>query len=154
MHKGNGDSSVRAQALAAKEAARLLRNASTDEKNAALLAMARALDEHAGVILEANGKDVAAAKAKGISGALIDRLTLNEARLRSAAAGLGEVAALPDPVGETIAMTRRPNGLEVGRVRVPLGVIGIIYEARPNVTVDARGPLLKIRQCRDLEGWL
>ncbi|NMB24761.1 MAG: glutamate-5-semialdehyde dehydrogenase [Firmicutes bacterium] len=134
---------VRAQALAAQEAARLLRNASTDEKNAALLAMATALDEHKGVILEANAKDVAGAEAKGISGALIDRLTLNEARLKSAANGLREVVALPDPVGETIAMTRRPNGLEVGRVRVPLGVIGIIYEARPNVTVDAAGLCLK-----------
>mgnify|MGYP000932426974 CR=1 FL=1 len=143
MHKGNGDSLVRAQALAAQEAARLLRNASTDEKNAALLAMATALDEHKGVILEANAKDVAGAEAKGISGALIDRLTLNEARLKSAANGLREVVALPDPVGETIAMTRRPNGLEVGRVRVPLGVIGIIYEARPNVTVDAAGLCLK-----------
>ena len=143
MNAGNADSMVRAQAVVAKEAAQQLRNASTNEKNAALLTMAAALEDNSAAILAANARDVAVARGKGISDALVDRLTLNEARLVGAANGLREVAALPDPIGVTVSMTRRPNGLEVGRVRVPLGVIGIIYEARPNVTVDAAGLCLK-----------
>ena len=135
--------SVRDQALMAREAARRLRNTSTLEKNAALLAMADALEAQSDRILAANREDVEAAKAKGISKALIDRLTLNQERLTAAAEGLREVAALPDPVGVTVSMGRRPNGMEVGRVRVPLGVVAIIYEARPNVTVDAAGLCLK-----------
>ncbi len=144
--------SVRDQALMAREAARRLRNTSTLEKNAALLAMADALEAQSDRILAANREDVEAAKAKGISKALIDRLTLNQERLTAAAEGLREVAALPDPVGVTVSMGRRPNGMEVGRVRVPLGVVAIIYEARPNVTVDAAGLCLKAGNAVILRG--
>lgn len=140
---GTDCSEVRQKALRAREAARQLAVLSTGDKNRALLGMAAALEENREAILAANAEDVSAAKAKGISGALLDRLTLNEKRLRDAAEGLREVAALPDPVGETVSMYRRPNGLEIGKVRVPLGVVGIIYEARPNVTVDAAGLCLK-----------
>ena len=146
------ENKVKSQALAAKAAARQLRSASTTEKNTALLAMANALGHSSDKILAANAADIAAAKAKGISSALIDRLTLNEERLSAAAHGLREVAALPDPVGATVSMTRRPNGLEVGRIRVPLGVVGISYEARPNVTVDAAGLCLKAGNAVILRG--
>jgi glutamate-5-semialdehyde dehydrogenase len=144
--------SVREQAVQAKEAARRLRSVSTMEKNAALLAMADALEAQSDKILAANREDVEAAKAKGTSKALIDRLTLNQQRLTAAAEGLREVAALPDPVGVTVSMARRPNGMEVGRVRVPLGVVAIIYEARPNVTIDAAGLCLKAGNAVILRG--
>jgi len=127
----------------AKAAARLLARLSADTKNKALSAMADAILDREGEILEANRVDVEAAKNKGISGALIDRLTLNNKRVREMAEGLRALVALPDPVGEFIGMWLRPNGLQVGKVRVPLGVVGIIYEARPNVTVDAAGLCLK-----------
>ncbi|NLK07214.1 MAG: glutamate-5-semialdehyde dehydrogenase [Firmicutes bacterium] len=143
MPKTGGSLSVRDQALAAKEAAKVLRNAPTELKNRALFAMADALDRHKDSILQANFADVAEAQTDGLSKALLDRLTLTEARLEDAADGLREVAALADPIGEVVAMGRRPNGLEIGQVRVPLGVVGIIYEARPNVTVDAAGLCLK-----------
>ncbi|HHV93461.1 MAG TPA: glutamate-5-semialdehyde dehydrogenase [Firmicutes bacterium] len=144
--------SVREQAQRAREAARRLRNASTLEKNAALLAMADALEADVDKILAANREDVEAAEAKGTSKALIDRLTLNRERVAAAANGLREVAALPDPVGVTVSMARRPNGMEVGRVRVPLGVVAIIYEARPNVTIDAAGLCLKAGNAVILRG--
>lgn len=143
MNPASAANRVRKQAVAAKAGASQLRNASTVEKNTALLAMAAALEKEQKAILAANREDVAAARAKGISTALIDRLTLDEGRLLAAAAGLREVAALPDPIGVTVSMSKRPNGMEVGRVRVPLGVIAMIYEARPNVTVDAAGLCLK-----------
>lgn len=152
MVKKNAGDNVRNLALAAKKAARRLRSASTLEKDAALRAMAIALEERRDRILSANREDVAAAEAKGISAALIDRLTLDENRLLAAAEGLREVVALPDPIGITVSMSKRPNGLEVGRVRVPLGVIGIIYEARPNVTVDAAGLCLKAGNAVILRG--
>src|SRR5690606_22112677 len=98
---------------------------------------------HMDSILAANARDVAGARERGVSKALLDRLTLNPDRVRQMAEGLRAVAALPDPVGEMVAMTRRPNGLEIGQVRVPLGVVGIIYEARPNVTADTAGLCLK-----------
>ncbi|RJX21376.1 MAG: glutamate-5-semialdehyde dehydrogenase [Desulforudis sp.] len=135
--------SVVAKAKRAKEAARRLAYLSTGAKNAALLAMAESLIKNTPAILEANAKDIEAGKAKGLSKALLDRLLLNEARIRDMAEGLEVVAGLPDPVGEVDAMWTRPNGLQVGQIRVPLGVIGIIYEARPNVTVDAAGLCLK-----------
>ncbi|NMB11599.1 MAG: glutamate-5-semialdehyde dehydrogenase [Firmicutes bacterium] len=138
--------------MVAREAARRLRSASTVEKNSALLAMATALERSSDDILAANQKDVVAVRAKGLSAALVDRLALDQKRLFAAAEGLREVAALPDPVGAMVSMGRRPNGLEVGKVRVPLGVIGIIYEARPNVTVDAAGLCLKAGNAVILRG--
>lgn len=112
-------------------------------KDRALHAMADALEANAARILEANAIDVDQAKARGTTGALIDRLTLNQQRVRDMAEGLRQVSALPDPVGEVIRGWQRPNRLRVSKVRVPLGVVGIIYEARPNVTVDAAGLCLK-----------
>ncbi len=152
MTKANVSAKVRSQAMAAREAARRLRGASTIEKNDALLAMAAALEEQSEAILVANQKDVAAARTKGISTALIDRLSLDEKRLSLAAEGLREVVALPDPIGAMVSMSKRPNGLEVGKIRVPLGVVGIIYEARPNVTVDAAGLCLKAGNAVILRG--
>jgi glutamate-5-semialdehyde dehydrogenase len=127
----------------AREAARDLAVASTDVKNAALEAMAASLEDRAEDILKANSQDVDAAKEKQREAAFIDRLTLDEAGIAAMAKGSREIAALPDPVGQTIASWRRPNGLEIARVREPLGVIGIVYESRPNVTADAAGLCLK-----------
>ena len=129
------------KATQAKHAARVLATVSTAVKNAALLAMADALEARAGELLEANQKDLAAASE--LSKAAVDRLTLNPKRIKEMATGLREVAALPDPVGEITKMWRRPNGMQVGRMRVPIGVIGIIYESRPNVTADAASLCLK-----------
>jgi glutamate-5-semialdehyde dehydrogenase len=127
----------------AREAARELALASTEAKNAALEAMAARIEADAGKILEANAQDLEAARAKGRDAAFLDRLALNEARVASMAKGLREVAGLADPVGQVMTSWTRPNGLEISRVRVPLGVVGIIYESRPNVTADAAGLCLK-----------
>ena len=127
----------------AREAAGELALASTEQKNAALEAMAARLQARAEAILEANRNDIEAARGKGRDEAFIDRLMLNEARVAAMAQGLREIAALPDPVGQVIASWTRPNGLQISRVRVPLGVIGIVYESRPNVTADAGGLCLK-----------
>lgn len=129
----------------AREAANKLAHLSTKVKNNALIHMAGALKDNNNkhVILKANEADIKAAREKGITGALLDRLMLDEKRVDDMADGLLEVATLPDPVGEVVSMWLRPNGLEVGKVRVPLGVIGMVYEARPNVTVDAAGLCLK-----------
>ena len=127
----------------AREAAAALALASTAQKNAALEAMAKRLEARTGAILEANKNDIDAARGKGRDDAFVDRLALNEARVAAMARGLRDIAALPDPVGEVIASWTRPNGLQIARVRVPLGVIGIIYESRPNVTADAGGLCLK-----------
>jgi glutamate-5-semialdehyde dehydrogenase len=134
---------VTAKARAAKEAARALALASTRAKNEALLQMARGLEEKTAQVLEANRADLERGRAARLTPAFIDRLTLSEARIEEMAAGLRQVAALPDPVGETVEAWRRPNGIEISRVRVPLGVIGFIYESRPNVTADAAGLCLK-----------
>jgi len=131
------------KAARAREASRKLAYLSTDVKNRALEAMAAALLENTAAILEANAQDIAAGEARGLSSALLDRLLLNEARIRDMADGLGVIVNLPDPVGEVFDMVTRPNGLQVGKMRVPLGVVGMIYEARPNVTVDAAGLCLK-----------
>jgi len=131
------------KARAAKEAARGLALASTKAKNDALLEMARGLQEKAAPVLEANRGDLERGRAAGLTPAFLDRLTLSEARIEEMAEGLRQVAALPDPAGETIESWRRPNGIEISRVRVPLGVIGFIYESRPNVTADAAGLCLK-----------
>ena len=134
---------VTGKARAAKEAARVLALASTRAKNDALQQMARGLEEKTALVLDANRADLARARSAGLTSAFMDRLTLSESRLEEMAAGLRQVAALPDPVGETVEAWRRPNGVEISRVRVPLGVVGFIYESRPNVTADAAGLCLK-----------
>ena len=134
---------VEALGAKARAAARVLVATPTETKDRALMAMAGALRADAEVILAANAEDVALAKHNGTSGAFVDRLTLNPDRIEGTAAGLEAIAALPDPVGEEIARWPRPNGLDIARVRVPLGVIGIIYESRPNVTADAGALCLK-----------
>ena len=124
-------------------ASRPLSHISANTKNAALLRMADELIGHRDFILSENSRDVTGAGEKGLSAAMIDRLTVKDATIEAMAQGLREVAALPDPVGKVTSMWRRPNGLLVGRMRIPLGVIGIIYESRPNVTVDASALCLK-----------
>ena len=121
----------------AKAAAVALRNAATEAKNKALIEGARLIRAEKAAILAANAQDIAAAKAAGMTAALQDRLLLNDARIESMAKGLDDIAALPDPVGAEIEKWQRPNGLVISRVRVPIGIIGVIYEARPNVTADA-----------------
>ncbi|MGE5189513.1 MAG: glutamate-5-semialdehyde dehydrogenase [Gemmatimonadota bacterium] len=128
---------------AAKAAAAEMGRAGTAAKNAALAAMAKGLLSRADHLKDRNRKDTAAGKAKGLSAAMLDRLEITDARIAQMAAGIEEVAALPDPVGEVEKMARRPNGLWVGRMRIPLGVIGIIYESRPNVTADAAALCVK-----------
>ncbi len=127
----------------AKRASRLLARVETEVKNQALMAMAEGLLREKSRILEANAQDLAAAREEGHPRAFLDRLTLDEKRLTQMANALREIARLPDPVGEVTGMWRRPNGLLVGRMRVPLGVIGVIYESRPSVTADAAGLCLK-----------
>ncbi|NQV79683.1 MAG: glutamate-5-semialdehyde dehydrogenase [Alphaproteobacteria bacterium] len=129
--------------VAARAAARLLAQASTDSKNQALQAAARLIRDERDKILAANARDVAQADASGISHVLRDRLVLDPARIDAMADGLELIASLPDPVGEVFWETTRPNGLRINRVRVPLGVIGIIYESRPNVTADAGALCMK-----------
>jgi len=127
----------------ARAAARRLAPLSSTEKNRALLLMAERLQAQGEFLVQENKKDLESAAERGIGGALLDRIALNPARIQAMATGLREVAALPDPVREVTRMWRRPNGLQVGRMRIPLGVIGIIYEARPNVTADAAALCLK-----------
>jgi glutamate-5-semialdehyde dehydrogenase len=127
----------------AKTAARQLAPLSAEEKNKALLVMADKLEARSAFLVGENEKDLEAAKSAGASSAILDRIALNPDRVKGMAKGLREVAALADPVREVVKMWRRPNGLQVGRMRIPLGVIGIIYEARPNVTADAAALCLK-----------
>ena len=136
----------------AKVAARQLGAASTAQKNQALLTMADRLLTEQDRILAANAADMATGKTKGLSAALLDRLLLTPARIEAMAEGLRQVAALPDPIGECVSGVRRPNGLEIRKVRVPFGVIAMIYEARPNVTVDAAGLCLKTGNAVILRG--
>jgi len=131
------------KAKKAKAASRKLANISTEIKNNALFKMAAGLEKASETLLAENKKDLVAAEQKGLSKAMIDRLTLNPERIKAMADGLREVAALPDPVGEVLRMWRRPNGMEVGKMRVPIGLIGIIYESRPNVTADTAALCLK-----------
>jgi glutamate-5-semialdehyde dehydrogenase len=134
---------VTARARAAREASRALALASSRAKNEGLLQMARGVEERAPAILRANRADLERARGQSHSRAFLDRLTLTDSRVEEMAAGIRQIAALPDPVGETVRMWRRPNGMEVGRVRVPLGVVGFIYESRPNVTADAAALCVK-----------
>jgi glutamate-5-semialdehyde dehydrogenase len=135
----------------ARAAATAMTLASTDAKNTALLAAAAAIRRDCGAILEANRRDIAAVKGK-LSASMVDRLALDAKRVEGIAKGLEEVAALPDPVGTSLARWTRPNGLDIERVRVPLGVIGIIYESRPNVTADAGALCLKAGNAAILRG--
>jgi len=134
---------VETKARAARAAATALAVAPTRLKNDALLQMARGLEEKTAVLLDANRADLARARTRGLTAAFLDRLTLTDARVEDMARGLREVAALPDPVGTVAESWRRGDGLEISRVRVPLGVIGFIYESRPNVTADAAGLCVK-----------
>ena len=143
---------IEGKARAAREAASALALLSTKTKNDALAQMARGLEEKAGSILEANRADLERARGRGMPRAFLDRLTLTEPRIEEMARGLREVALLPDPVGEVVETWRRPNGLEIRRVRVPLGVIGFIYESRPNVTADAAGLCVKAGNAVILRG--
>jgi len=136
----------------ARQAARILARTPTGPKNQALLAMADALQERQAELLAANRKDMEAGAARGLDAALLDRLELNPDRIAAMAEGLHEIVALPDPVGEISRMAYRPSGIEVGKMRVPLGVIGIIYESRPNVTADAAALCLKSGNAAILRG--
>ena len=127
----------------AKAAARQLAQVSTADKNRALSLMADQIEAQSKFLIAENGKDLKSAETAGVSSAVLDRIALNAVRVKGMAKGLRDVVALPDPVREVVKMWRRPNGLQVGRMRIPLGVIGIIYEARPNVTADAAALCLK-----------
>lgn len=143
---------IRATAAESRNASRAIARLSSGDKNNLLIAMADALVAAAPAILAENAKDLESAEKKGLSSAMLDRLMLDEGRIRSMADGLREVAALPDPVGEVTRMWKRPNGMMVGKMRIPLGVIGIIYEARPNVTADAAALCLKAGNAVILRG--
>ena len=138
--------------VAAKDAARELANAGTEKKNLALRFIAEELISNKRAIIEKNRADVKAAEAKGVKSSLVDRLYLNEKRIEGIAEGVSQVIALPDPVGTLESGGVRPNGLRVSKIRVPLGVVGIIYESRPNVTVDAAALCLKSGNATVLKG--
>ena len=146
------EAEVVALCQAARAATRKVATASTDTKNRCLSDGAARLRAQRPRLLEVNAEDVQRGERAGLSAALLDRLTLTAARIDAIATGLDEVARLPDPVGETIAQWRRPNGLEIGQVRVPLGVVGVIYESRPNVTADAAALCLKAGNAVVLKG--
>jgi glutamate-5-semialdehyde dehydrogenase len=148
----NLQNDIKDMAVRAKKAARTLVNLSTKEKNDILLNMATGIDAKRKFIQAENEKDLIAGREKGLSSAMLDRLELSDKVISSMMSGLSEVAALPDPVGEIDKMRKRPNGLMVGRMRIPLGVIGMIYESRPNVTVDAAALCLKAGNAIILRG--
>jgi glutamate-5-semialdehyde dehydrogenase len=143
---------VLAMGTKARAAARLLALASTEQKNAGLVAMALQIRKNVAALIAENKTDLEAAKAKNMKQAFVDRLLLSEARIEAMAKGLEDVAALPDPVARVLAKWVRPNGMEISRVSVPIGVIGIIYESRPNVTADAGGLCLKSGNAAILRG--
>jgi glutamate-5-semialdehyde dehydrogenase len=143
---------VESRARAARDAARVLALTSTKARNDGLAQMARGLEEKTSALLDANRADLERARTQGHTRAFLDRLTLTDSRIEEMAAGLRQIAALPDPVGDVTETRRRPNGLEIARVRVPLGVIGFIYESRPNVTADAAGLCVKAGNAVVLRG--
>lgn len=145
-------SEVVAKASLARQAAPRLGWLATEQKNEALLRMADALEAEYESIVAANAEDISRGRENGISESLLDRLSLSRERIAAMAEGLRQIVALPDPIGETLAEFERPNGLKIRQVRVPLGVVGIIYEARPNVTVDAAGLCLKTGNAVVLRG--
>ncbi|OWA37170.1 glutamate-5-semialdehyde dehydrogenase [Saccharibacillus sp. O16] len=149
---GTSPSEVRLKAAAAGQAARLMAARTTEEKNAALVAMANALNAEAASLIAANQEDLERGRENGTSESLLDRLMLNEERIASIAEALRLVADLPDPTGNVVETIERPNGLRIEKVSVPLGVIGIVYEARPNVTVDAAALCLKTGNAVVLRG--
>ena len=136
----------------ARDASRAIARADTNQKNRALLAIAAALRRDAAKLLQANARDMEQARSSGLDAALLDRLEINEKGVIGMAEGLEQIAALPDPAGEITDLKYRPSGIQVGKMRVPLGVIGIIYEARPNVTADAAGLCLKSGNAAILRG--
>ncbi|MDO9216691.1 MAG: gamma-glutamyl-phosphate reductase, partial [Lacisediminimonas sp.] len=136
----------------ARAASRAMAKADTAAKNKALLQIAAAIRRDAASLRIANEKDLAQARASGLDAAMLDRLTLSQKAIDTMAEGLEQIAALPDPIGEISNMKYRPTGIQVGQMRVPLGVIGIIYEARPNVTVDAAGLCIKSGNATILRG--
>ncbi|MEY5003254.1 MAG: hypothetical protein RL678_1063 [Pseudomonadota bacterium] len=137
---------------AARKASRAMAKADTAAKNRALQLIAAAIRRDAALLTAANQQDLEAARTNGLAAALVDRLTLSEKAIATMAEGLEQIAALPDPIGEITNMKYRPSGIQVGQMRVPLGVIGIIYEARPNVTVDAAGLCIKSGNATILRG--
>ena len=146
------DAYMRTVGAAARAAGREVARADTNTKNTALLAMAAAIARDEAKLIKANAQDVAAAKAAGQNAAFIDRLLLTPQAVKAMAEGLKQIATLPDPVGEMTDLRYRPSGIQVGRMRVPLGVVGIIYESRPNVTADAAGLCLKAGNATILRG--
>jgi glutamate-5-semialdehyde dehydrogenase len=148
----NLEQEMRALALAARSAAAVLARATAEQKTAALINAAAEIRAARAELLAANAEDMAAAKEAGVSGAMLDRLELNAKRVEAMAGGLETVAALPDPAGAELARWTRPNGLDIARVRIPIGVIGIIYESRPNVTADAGGLCLRAGNAVILRG--
>ena len=146
------DAYMRTVGAAARAAGREVARADTNTKNTALLAMAAAIARDEAKLIKANAQDVAAAKAAGQNAAFIDRLLLTPQAVKAMAEGLKQIATLPDPVGEMTDLRYRPSGIQVGRMRVPLGVVGIIYESRPNVTADAAGLCLKSGNATILRG--
>ena len=146
------ESYIQTLGIRAKNASRLCAKLGTKEKNRGLLAVAGELCARSTYLLEENEKDLRAAEEKGVKQSLIDRLRLTEERIRDMAEGLKQVAALEDPIGEVLSMKNRPNGLRIGKRRVPLGVVGIIYESRPNVTADAFGLCFKTGNAVILRG--
>ncbi len=149
---GEVRAAMRAIGVQARAAARVLANAPDEAKSRALIAAARALRERESEILVGNARDLAAARAKGVAPAFLDRLALDSKRIEQIARGLEDVAALPDPVGRVLACFERPNGLKIERVATPLGVVGVIYESRPNVTADAGALCLKSGNAAVLRG--
>lgn len=145
-------SEVRSKATIAKQAATVMNRLTTDQKNEALLRMADLLEQHADSIIEANAKDLERGRQLATSASLLDRLALNETRIEEMADGLRQIVKLTDPIGDVLETIDRPNGLHIEKIRVPLGVIGMIYEARPNVTVDAAGLCLKTGNAVVLRG--
>ena len=157
MNAGNisGDelrNALKQMGMKAREGALKLANVTTEAKNRWLSAMADAVEKNAPALLEANAIDMEKAAAKGISGAMLDRLKLTDQRIKAMADGLRHVVTLPDPVGEKLSVTTRPNGIRIEKISVPIGVIGFIYESRPNVTVDAAGLCLKAGNAVILRG--
>ncbi|MEO6572872.1 MAG: aldehyde dehydrogenase family protein, partial [Polyangiaceae bacterium] len=146
------EAEIRAICARARAASRLVGPLPREKKDHALLAIAAGVRTHRESILEANRQDLEGARARGTKGALLDRLELDAARVEAVAKALEEIAALPDPVGETISKVTRPNGLRVTRARAPLGVIAIVYEARPNVTAEASALCLKAGNAVVLRG--
>ena len=146
------EATVIEMAKQAKQAARKVAAATTDQKNRVLSSIADKIESRAEAIQAENRKDIERAKEMGLTPAMIDRLTISDATIASMAGGLRDVVALPDPVGEITSSEERPSGIKVSRVRIPLGVIGMIYESRPNVTIDAAGLCLKAGNAIILRG--